>query len=180
VGWRQRFVRTAQRELATLRPGVHYGMAAVLHTWHWCCEGLFELGRGKEALSLGLGARAAIETAFVTKPEESDRARAGHHLSQLGFWLLREGRPAEAEECLQRVLNLAEGMCPEKRAEIEAAALGTLAQVHKKKNDFSKVIHYAQRAMEVRRQGWVLARSARSGGLSPPRRMHRRIRRRRT
>jgi tetratricopeptide (TPR) repeat protein len=155
-------------------------MTAVLHMWFWCCEGLRELGRGKEALSLGLGARAAIETALVMKPEETNRFQAVNYLVALGRWLLREGRPAEAEECLLRVLVLAEALPPEHRAAIEDEACGTLAEVYKEKRDPLKVIHYARRAMEVRRHAWVVACSARSGGLSPLRRVHRRFRRRRT
>jgi hypothetical protein len=151
VGGRQSFVKAAQRELAKLRPGVHYGMSAVLHTWDWCCEGLRKLGREEEALSLGLGARAAIETALIEKSsEEPDRIQAVRYLVQLGFSLLDEGRP-EAEECLQRVLVLAEGICREERVAIEADALSALAQVYKNKNDPCMVLHYAQRAMAVRR-----------------------------
>jgi hypothetical protein len=93
VGGRQRFVKTAQRELGKLRPGVHYGMPAVLHTWYLCCEGLRQLGRVEEALSLGSGALGAIETALIEKPEEADRIQALQYLSRLGAWLFCNKRP---------------------------------------------------------------------------------------
>jgi hypothetical protein len=180
VGAGQRFVKTSQRELGKLRHGVHHGHFAVLHTWHWCCKGLFELGRGEEALSLGLGARAAIETAFIEKPEETDRIQAVKYLSLLGLWLVGEERPAEAEEVLQRVLVLAEALSPEERATADLARpLVTLALVYKAKNELHRVLHYAQRAMEVRR-GISQACAAGTDRLSPPcpsSRMHRRIRR---
>jgi hypothetical protein len=142
-----------------MRFGVHYGMTAVLHTWHWCCEGLRKLGRGEEALSLGLSGRAAIETALSENPEESDCNLAMKYLLQLGTWLLRQGRP-EAEECLQRVLILTEGLPPDLGATLKVHTLCTLAQGHRAKNELCTVLNYAQRAMEVRR-AWWLARQAR-------------------
>jgi hypothetical protein len=179
VGVRQSFVKVAQRELAKMRPGVHYGISAVLHTWRWCCHGLFELGRGKEALSLGLGARAAIETALTGKPEETDRFQAMKYLAELGSWLVKDERP-EAEDCLQRVLVLAKELPVEERADVEGDICCLLAEVYKEKKDFCKVIHYAQRAVEVRRNGrWSFALHVREGS-APPRHMNRRIRRRRT
>jgi hypothetical protein len=155
VGGRQRFVKTAQRELAKMRPGVHYGMTALLHTWHWCSEGLRKLGREDEALSVGLGGREAIETALTDKPEEADRIQAMKYLKQLGTRLFSEGRP-EAEECLQRVLALAEGLAPEElspetRVTMKINVLCTLAQLYKDRNDLCAGLHCAQQAVEVRR-----------------------------
>jgi tetratricopeptide (TPR) repeat protein len=152
VGGKQRFVKTAQRELAKLRPGVHYGMCEVLHTWWWCCEGLRQLGRKEEAYKLGVGAWAAIETAVRERPEEADCAQAMVYLSQLGSSLFRDGRPEEAEEYMQRMLNLAEELPPELKAAVKADALCTIANVYKVKSDPCMVLHYAQRAIEVREQ----------------------------
>jgi hypothetical protein len=165
VGARQKFVKTAQRELAKMRFGVHYGHFAVQALWHWCCKGLFQLERGDEALSLGLGARGAIENALIEKPERSHRVEAVKYFAELGWWLVTDERP-EAEDCLQRVLVLAEGLSQMDRALIESNALCSLAQAHIAKNDFCMAIHYAQRAMEVRRHRTLLAWSACSGGLS--------------